>query len=168
MDAMNRQMDMAMNRMQEFADDLEALDSLVGRFDEGEPTSKRRRNDTVVKRTESGGLQLALDVTDYKPEDLKIKLVDDNLVVEAVQETSGEDSYSRSHFKRWFKLPEGCKSEDIRSKLTRDNQLVIELPSRKPLEQKGHNIPIEMEQASDNQQQPHQASQGAESNNNSK
>lgn len=165
MDAMNRQMDMAMNRMQEFAEDLDELDSFVGRLNEDhQPEPKRRRSDSIVKRTESGGLQLALDVSDYKPEDLKIKLVDDNLVVEAISESSAEDSYSRNHFKRWFKLPQDCKLEDIRSKLTRDNKLVIELPTKKPLGQKGQNIPIEMEQASDNQQTSQHSNRETESN----
>lgn len=142
LDAMNRQMDAAVNSVQDFAHDLEAMDAFVGQLD---GPRNRRANDTSVKRTESGGLQLALDVADFKPEDLKIQLLDGHLVVEAVRESSAENSYSRNHFKRWFKLPEDCKLEDIKSKLTRDNKLVIDLPSKRPLEHKGQNIPIEME-----------------------
>lgn len=148
MDDMNRQMNAALERMQEFADDLEALDSLVGRFDSRDNRTQRRRRGPVemqVSRTESGGLQLALDVGDFKPEDLKIKLLEDNLIVEASNESSGEDSYRKSHFKRWFKLPEDCKVDEIRSKLTSDNRLLIELPSNKPDEQQARTIPIEME-----------------------
>lgn len=154
MNEMNRQMSAAMSQMQEMANELDNLDELVGRSlvnQENELPRKRlkREAETIVRRTESGGLQLALDVDGFKPEELKIKLVDDNLVVEASSETSGEDSYRRSQFKRWFKLPEDCKLEDIKSKLTGDNRLLIDLPSSKPpLEQRTRSIPIEMEKKS--------------------
>lgn len=146
MDDMNRQMNAALDRMNEFAEDLDALESWTMR--ESRPRAfKRRRDEAVVRRTESGDLQLALDVGEYKPEDLKIKLVDDNLVIEAASESSGEDSYRRSHFKRWFKLPEDCKLEEIKSKLTADNKLLIDLPGTKPQEEQGRTIPIEMEKS---------------------
>lgn len=139
---MNRQMSEAVDRMNEFAEELDSLDSWVG--------ARRRKPQAVVQRTESGGLQLALDVDGFKPEDLKIKLVDDNLVVEALNETSGEDSYHKNQFKRWFKLPEDCKFEEIKSKLTNDNRLLIDLPSNKPaVEQKTRQIPIEMDKNRD-------------------
>lgn len=145
---MDRQMSAAMNQMQELAQDLTNMDSLISRFDNDNwyRESRAQVEDCVVKRTESGGLQLSLDVGDFKPQDLKIQLVDDNhLVVEAVSESSGKDSYQKSHFKRWFKLPEDCKLDEIKSQLTDDNRLVIELPTNKPIEQqKARTIPIEM------------------------
>lgn len=150
MNDVNRQMVAAMNRMQTFAEDLDALDTLVSRLDkESRPAKGKRRrvDDVALTRTESGGLQLALDVSDFKPEDLKIKLQDDNLLIEAVSEHSGKDSYRRNHFKRWFKLPEDCKLEEIKSKLTEDNQLLIELPSSKPIENHTRTIPIEMDKS---------------------
>lgn len=122
---------------------LEALDTLVDRAD-NEGHSGGRGGEVLLKRTESGDLQIALDVNGFKPEDLKIQLVDDSLVVEALSESSGEDSFRRNHFKRWFKLPEDCKVEEIKSKLTPDNRLLIDLPGVKPVEQKSRNIPIEM------------------------
>lgn len=152
MDDVSRQMVAAMNRMQHFAEDLDTLDTLVSRLDKDSPGRarsggvKRRIEEASLKRTESGGLQLSLDVSDFKPEDLKIKLQDDNLLVEGVCEHSGKDSYRRNHFKRWFKLPEDCKLEEIKSRLTEDNQLLIELPTRKPVENNHtRSIPIEMD-----------------------
>lgn len=148
MEQMDRQMSAAMNQMQELAHDLSSMDSLMTRYDPENwvRDSNRSSQDVVVRRTEDGGLQLALDVADFKPEDLKIKLVDDNhLVVEAVSETSGKDSYQKSHFKRWFRLPEDCKVEEIKSQLTEDKQLLVDLPTNKPLEaEKARTIPIEM------------------------
>lgn len=143
-DNMNRHMTAALGRMQDFAEDLQALDSLVNRIETEDPASRKPRGEVLLKRTENGNLQISLDVADFKPEDLKIQLVDDNLVIEAVSESSGEDSFRRNHFKRWFKLPEDCKVDEIKSKLTADNKLLIDLPGVKPVEQKSRNIPIEM------------------------
>lgn len=139
MEDMSRQMADTLRRMQEFVDDIESLDELTNRFE-----GRERRNNAVLKRTESGGLQLALEVGEFKPEDLKIKLVEDHLVVEAENESAGEDSYRKSHFKRWFALPEDCKVDEIKSRLTDDGRLVIDLPLNKPLESKARTIPIEM------------------------
>lgn len=149
-DDVNRQMVAAMNRMHDFAEDLDAMDSLVSRLDKDSRSkgNKRRREDAILKRTESGGLQLALDVSDFKPEDIKIKLQDDNLLVEGITEHSGQDSYRRNHFKRWFKLPEDCKLEEIKSRLTEDNHLLIDLPTSKPIESRTtRTIPIEMDKS---------------------
>lgn len=144
MDDMNRQMASTLNRMQEFVDDMEALDSLASRFD---AEGGRNEPEAIVRRTESGGLQLALDMADYKPEDLKIKLVDDHLVVEAETETSGKDSYRKSHFKRWFRLPDDVKVDDIKSRLTDSKRLLIDLPLNKPIDSSNaRTIPIEVEQ----------------------
>lgn len=143
-DDMNRQMASTLSRMQEFVEDMEALDEMANRL-EGK---RQMEPEALVKRTESGGLQLALDMAGYKPEDLKIKLVDDHLVVEAQNETSGEDSYRKSHFKRWFRLPEDVKVEDIKSKLTSSKKLLIDLPLNTPIENNdARTIPIEVESA---------------------
>lgn len=140
MDSMSRRVANVMDKMQE---DLETLDSWIS----GEETRRagRAENQCAVRRTESGGLQLALDVADFRPEDLKIKLEDDNLIIEANNEQSSENSYQKSHFKRWFKLPDGCDQEQIRSKLTGDGRLLVDLPSAKPIEDKAREIPIEVE-----------------------
>lgn len=137
MDDISRQMVNTMNRMQEMVADIDTLDEIAHRLD------GRGRGEAVVRRTESGDLQLALDVTDFKPEDLKIKLVDDNLVIEAESEKSGKDSYRRNHFKRWFKVPEDCKLEEIKSKLTEDNRLLIDLPLTNQIPNNERTIPIE-------------------------
>lgn len=146
---MNRQMTAAMNRMHQLTEDLDTLDWWVSDYDDRgnrSRNSRKRTDEALLRRTESGGLQLALDVSDFKPDDLKIKLVDDNLVIEGNSETSGKDSYRQTQFRRWFKLPEDCKLDEIKSKLTSDNRLVIDLPTNKPIEQQqARSIPIEME-----------------------
>lgn len=145
MEDMSRQMASTMNQMQDWVSDLETLSEIATKMDETRPRSRLFQDEAVIKRTENGNLQLALDVSSYKPEDLKIMLVDDNLVVEANSETSGKDSYQKNHFKRWFRVPEDCKLDEIKSKITEDNKLLIDLPLEKPIPSNERSIPIHVE-----------------------
>lgn len=136
-------MDLALNQVEGLVDEMARMEDWVNRM--GEARFQRREPGAVVRRTESGGLQLALDMSDYKPEDLKIRLVEDNLVIEAESESSGKDSYNKSQFKRWFRLPEDVKVDEIKSTLTDGNKLVIDLPLSKPIESSERTIPIQIE-----------------------
>lgn len=99
-----------------------------------------------MKRTEDGHLQMALDVAQYKPEEINVKLCDNNLVVEAKTETSENDSYHKAEFKRWIRLPEDVKHDAIKSTLTEDNKLVIDVPVNKPIENsRSRSIPVNVE-----------------------
>lgn len=97
-------------------------------------------------RTEDGTLQLAIDVSQYKPEEISVRLCDDNLVVEAKTESSENDSYHKAEFKRWVKLPQDVKHEAIKSTLTADKKLVVEVPCNKPIQtERSRNIPIDVQ-----------------------
>lgn len=97
-------------------------------------------------RTEDGNLQIALDVSQFKPEEINVKLCDDNLVIEAKTESSENDNYHKAEFKRWVKLPNDVKHDAIKSTLTADKKLLVEVPLNKPIEQsRSRAIPIEVQ-----------------------
>jgi HSP20 family molecular chaperone IbpA len=97
-------------------------------------------------RSEDGTLQVALDVSQFKPEEVNVKLCDDNLVIEAKTESSENDSYHKAEFKRWLKLPQDVKHEAIKSTMTADKKLVIEVPCHKPIQaERSRNIPIDVQ-----------------------
>lgn len=100
-------------------------------------------------RTEDGHLQVAIDCSQYKPEEINVKICDDNLVVEAKTESSQQDSYHKSEFKRWVKLPADVKQEAIKSTLTHDKKLLIEVPLNKPIaaDTRSRSIPIDVQKA---------------------
>jgi len=99
-----------------------------------------------TQRTEDGNLQLAIDVSQYKPEEISVRLCDDNLVVEAKTESSENDSYHKSEFKRWIRLPQDVKQEGIKSTLTPDKKLLVEVPCNKPIQtERSRNIPIDVQ-----------------------
>uniref|UniRef100_A0A6G1SC28 Alpha-crystallin A chain n=1 Tax=Aceria tosichella TaxID=561515 RepID=A0A6G1SC28_9ACAR len=110
-------------------------------------------------RAEDGTLQVALDVSQFKPEEVNVKLCDDNLVIEAKTESSENDSYHKAEFKRWLKLPQDVKHDAIKSTMTPDKKLVIEVPCHKPIQsERSRTIPIEVQKQAavegDKQQQP--------------
>lgn len=97
-------------------------------------------------RTEDGNMQVAMDVAQFKPEEVNVKICDDNLVVEAKTESSENDSYHKAELKRWIKLPADCKHEAIKSTITPDKRLLIEVPMNKPIaDSRSRNIPIEVQ-----------------------
>lgn len=99
-------------------------------------------------RGEDGTLQVALDVSQFKPEEVNVKLCDDNLVIEAKTESSENDSYHKAEFKRWLKLPQDVKHDAIKSTMTHDKKLVIEVPCNKPIQaDRSRNIPIQVQKA---------------------
>lgn len=99
-----------------------------------------------TSRTEDGNLQVAVDVAQYKPEEVQVKLCDDHLVVEAKTENAENDSYHKSELKRWIKLPADVKQEGIKSCLGPDGKLLIHVPMNKPIaDSTSRTIPIEIQ-----------------------
>lgn len=106
-------------------------------------------------RTEDGNLQVAIDCSQYKPEEINVKVCDDNLVVEAKTESSQNDSYHKAEFKRWVKLPADVKQESIKSTLTPDRKLLIHVPMNKPIaDSRSRSIPIDVQKQIEEKKDP--------------
>lgn len=68
-----------------------------------------------------------LDVQQFKPEELKVKTVDNFVVIEGKhEEKPDEHGYISRHFVRRYKLPEGAKPEDMQCNLSSDGVLQIQ------------------------------------------
>ncbi|KAJ1363036.1 hypothetical protein KIN20_022789 [Parelaphostrongylus tenuis] len=87
---------------------------------------------------------VSLDVSKFKPENLKVNIDGHRLTIEGKEELKEENSYSMRAFTRQFVLPKDVNLDAVRSSLTNSGQLSIEAPKlMKPLESGGRNIPIE-------------------------
>lgn len=134
--------DSALNELQSV---MENVSDAIGQY-QNSLTKDLAVGGMKTSRAEDGTLQLAFDVSQYKPEEVNVKLCDDNLVIEAKTESSENDSYHKAEFKRWVKLPQDVKQEAIKSTLTHDKKLVIEVPVAKPIaDSRSRNIPIEVQ-----------------------
>ncbi|KAK6040696.1 Hsp20/alpha crystallin family protein [Cooperia oncophora] len=85
------------------------------------------------KVTDDGSkFTVALNVSKFKPDELKVNIDGRTLTVEGKQEVKEGSSYTSRSFLRQWTLPEGVDVEQIRSSLTDEGQLAIELPKPKP------------------------------------
>lgn len=77
------------------------------------------------------GFEVALNVHNFKPEEVSVQVVDNNVIVEAKHDERSEDgSYISRHFSRRFTLPENCTIKDIASTLSADGILTVRAPPK--------------------------------------
>ncbi|CAG9768149.1 unnamed protein product [Ceutorhynchus assimilis] len=89
--------------------------------------------------------QANIDVQQFTPEEITVKLEDENSVtVEGKhEEKQDEHGYISRHFVRKYVLPEDCDVKKLQSKLSSDGVLSISAPKRRKItKQKYREIPI--------------------------
>lgn len=101
----------------------------------------------LVQDTEEGRvLKLRFDVTQYEPEEIVVKTVDNRLTVHAKHEEKSENRSVYREYNREFHLPDGTDVEQIRSSLSKEGVLTVECPLPAPqLHGASRRIPIEKE-----------------------
>uniref|UniRef100_A0A6B2E8U6 Putative heat shock protein 23 n=1 Tax=Phlebotomus kandelakii TaxID=1109342 RepID=A0A6B2E8U6_9DIPT len=91
------------------------------------------------------GFHMKVDVKQFKPEEISVKIVDDQVVVEAKhEEREDENCYVSRHFVRRYVLPKDCNSNELVSKISSDGILTLSAPPlTKSLESKERVIEIQ-------------------------
>ncbi|XP_038213054.1 heat shock protein 30C isoform X1 [Zerene cesonia] len=87
-------------------------------------------------------LKLRFDVSQYTPEEIVVKTVDNKLLVHAKHEEKSENKSVYREYNREFLLPKGTNPEAIKSSLSRDGVLTVEAPLPQ-LAITDRNIPIQ-------------------------
>nr|AAL27682.1 HR-29-like protein [Ciona intestinalis] len=87
----------------------------------------------------NGRYKININVQDFKPEEVTVKVAGGKVEVHAKRESKNEDNgmyaYTFREFRRAFTLPDGMKTEDVTSSLTDDGILKIEGPHDVAIEQ---------------------------------
>ncbi|XP_050310927.1 protein lethal(2)essential for life-like [Anthonomus grandis grandis] len=88
--------------------------------------------------------QANLDVQQFKPEEITVKVTGDNvLTVEGKhEEKQDQHGYVSRHFVRRYVLPKNCQMDKIESKLSSDGVLTITAPTVEKMEIEHKSIPI--------------------------
>lgn len=73
-------------------------------------------------------LKLRFDVSQYQPEEIVVKTVDNKLLVHAKHEEKSETKSVYREYNREFLLPKGTNPESIKSSLSKDGVLTVEAP----------------------------------------
>ncbi|XP_063233199.1 protein lethal(2)essential for life isoform X3 [Bacillus rossius redtenbacheri] len=77
---------------------------------------------------DSKSLKLRFDVSQYQPEEIVVKTVDNKLLVHAKHEEKTESKSVYREYNREFMLPKGTNPETIKSSLSKDGVLTVEAP----------------------------------------
>nr|CDJ87947.1 Heat shock protein Hsp20 domain containing protein [Haemonchus contortus] len=94
---------------------------------------KRSPMGQLCKVSDDGSkLAISMDVSKFKPDELKVNIDGRTLTVEGKQEVKEGSSYAARSFLRQWTVPEDVDIEQIRSALTEDGHLAIEMPKPKP------------------------------------
>lgn len=85
----------------------------------------------TVEHVEDGDnkvLKLRFDVSQYAPEEIVVKTVDNKLLVHAKHEEKSDTKSVYREYNREFLLPKGCNPEMIKSSLSKDGVLTVDAP----------------------------------------
>ncbi|CAH1390507.1 unnamed protein product [Nezara viridula] len=89
------------------------------------------------------GLQVNLDVQQFKPEELKVSVIDGYIVVDGKhEERSDEHGFVSRQFTRRYKIPDNVDEAALESKLSSDGVLTLKAPSKALPDSKSREIPI--------------------------
>lgn len=90
------------------------------------------------------GLKVNLDVQQFKPEEIDVKVVDDFIVVHAKhEERSDQHGFISREFTRRYRIPDSVDAQAIASKLSSDGILSIQAPKKATKEGAGErSIPV--------------------------
>merc|ERR1712061_232640 len=93
---------------------------------------KTKDNDEIRVKEDDGKMEVSLDTSQYRPDELKVSVDKGVVTVEGKHEEKAEDGskmVSRMFSKR-YTLPSSAKAEDVVSNLSSDGVLVITAPKK--------------------------------------
>ena len=79
-----------------------------------------------VARIDDKKFSVLLDVTNFKPEEIKVKVVGNELSVSAKHESEKEGHFTSRQFNRHFVLPKDVDMSSVISRLTEEGKLLVE------------------------------------------
>ncbi|XP_055390314.1 heat shock protein 27-like [Condylostylus longicornis] len=87
------------------------------------------RNDLPAPTVGKDGFKVLMDVKQFKPEEITVKTVDNQVIVEGKhEEREDEHGHIYRHFTRKYILPKGYDSKEVTSTLSSDGVLTIKAP----------------------------------------
>ena len=111
-------------------------------------------------KNDDNNFTVKMDVSNFVPEEIQVKAVDDYLVVHGKHEERKDNhGYVKREFTRRYLIPQDCQADKLASSLSPNGILTIQAP-KKQLQIEGQNarpIPITMEQNT-NEQINHESS----------
>nr|ACG58883.1 23 kDa heat shock protein alpha [Ceratitis capitata] len=90
---------------------------------------RKFEKDFPIASVGKDGFQASMDVQQFKPSELSVKVVGDHIVVEGKHEEREDDhGYISRHFVRSYALPKGFEADKVVSTLSSDGVLTVSVP----------------------------------------
>lgn len=102
-------------------------------------------SDSEVK-VDGKKVEVHLDVQNFSPEQIQVKTVGNEIMVEGKKEVKKEDGWTKSHFERRFLLPEGFPPERVECHLDKGKLKLVAFRSE-PIQER--TIPIQDKSSSE-------------------
>merc|ERR1712038_1685468 len=94
------------------------------------PCSSNFNREVEIKENNEKELTLKFDLQDYKPNELKVTVLDNVLKVEAKHEENTDGNHISKQFVRSYVLPAEYKAKDVQSSLSKSGTLTISVPKQ--------------------------------------
>jgi len=117
-------------------------------FNEEKAKDLIMRDDQTIKvRNDEKTFEVSLDTHNFRPDEIKVNVVDKVLNVEGKHEEKSEDGskYISRQFIRKYILPEECPPEEVVSNLSADGVLLITAPKKLAIKDTNRKVPIQVE-----------------------
>ncbi|XP_073838700.1 heat shock protein 23-like [Musca autumnalis] len=122
--------------------------SLLNRLSERQAVKSRRgeKKESRVSPIGKDGFQVCMDVAQFKPNELTVKVVDNCIVIEGKhEEREDEHGFIERHFVRRYVLPKGYDADKVASTLSSDGVLTVSVP-KPQIEDKSNERIIQIQQ----------------------
>jgi len=107
---------------------------------------KHAIREVEVNQNDPKELKLTFDLNDYKPNELKVTVLDNVLKVEAKHEETSDGNHVSRHFVRSYVLPDEYKIHEVQSSLSKSGKLAVTIPKKNLADAtNSRNITIKME-----------------------
>ncbi|KAF9424921.1 hypothetical protein HW555_000222 [Spodoptera exigua] len=94
---------------------------------------------------EKGNFKITLDVQHYRPEEISVRVTDNEIIVEGKHEDRPDShGYISRQFKRRYALPSQCPGENVTSSMSSDGVLIIIAEKKSSSEKQEKIVPIKM------------------------
>uniref|UniRef100_A0A1L8EE74 Putative heat shock protein 23 n=1 Tax=Haematobia irritans TaxID=7368 RepID=A0A1L8EE74_HAEIR len=103
--------------------------NVLSRLGDHQAVRRGEKKHGVVSPVGKDGFQVCLDVTQFKPNELTVKVVDNCVIVEGKhEEREDQHGYIQRHFVRRYVLPKDYDAEKVASTLSSDGVLTVSVP----------------------------------------
>merc|ERR1712198_833694 len=94
------------------------------------PYTSNFSRDVEINENDEKGLTLKFDLKDYKPNELKVTVLDNVLKIEAEHEENTEGNHVSKQFVRSYVLPAEYKAKLVQSSLSKSGKLTVVVPNK--------------------------------------